>query len=139
MADVLSVIADIIKQDKQQKREHNKVMREVQKKMKEKEVSEEDGPGDGDEYQKFVKTMLKKFGVKSPAELSPDKKKEFYDALDAGWEGDDDEDRKERLKKVADELKLYRCHTIMNCTNACPKGLNPAKAIASIKKMLATG
>ena len=90
MADVLSVIADIIKQDKQQKREHNKVMREVQKKMKEKEVSEEDGPGDGDEYQKFVKTMLKKFGVKSPAELSPDKKKEFYDALDAGWEGDDE-------------------------------------------------
>ena len=50
-----------------------------------------------------------------------------------------DEDKVERLKKVADELKLYRCHTIMNCTNSCPKGLNPAKAIASIKKMLATG
>ena len=49
-----------------------------------------------------------------------------------------DEEKKERLKKVADELKLYRCHTIMNCTNACPKGLNPAKAIAEIKKMLAT-
>ena len=49
-----------------------------------------------------------------------------------------DEDRKERLKKVADELKLYRCHTIINCTNACPKGLNPAKAIGEIKKMLAT-
>ena len=49
-----------------------------------------------------------------------------------------DDERKERLKKVADELKLYRCHTIMNCTNSCPKGLNPAKAIASIKKMLAT-
>ena len=46
--------------------------------------------------------------------------------------------KKERLKKVADELKLYRCHTIMNCTNSCPKGLNPAKAIGSIKKMLAT-
>ena len=45
---------------------------------------------------------------------------------------------KKRLEKVADELKLYRCHTIMNCTNACPKGLNPAKAIAEIKKMLAT-
>ena len=42
------------------------------------------------------------------------------------------------LGKVADELKLYRCHTIMNCTSACPKGLNPAKAIAEIKKMLAT-
>jgi succinate dehydrogenase / fumarate reductase iron-sulfur subunit len=49
-----------------------------------------------------------------------------------------DDERKERLKKVADEFKLYRCHTIMNCTSACPKGLNPAKAIAEIKKMLAT-
>ena len=49
-----------------------------------------------------------------------------------------DEERKTRLKKVADELKLYRCHTILNCTSACPKGLNPAKAIAEIKKMLAT-
>ena len=49
-----------------------------------------------------------------------------------------DEEKKERLKTVADKLKLYRCHTIMNCTNSCPKGLNPAKAISSIKKMLAT-
>jgi succinate dehydrogenase / fumarate reductase iron-sulfur subunit len=49
-----------------------------------------------------------------------------------------DSEKKERLKKVADELKLYRCHTIMNCTSSCPKGLNPAKAIGSIKKMLAT-
>ena len=47
-----------------------------------------------------------------------------------------DEERVKRLKKVADELKLFRCHTIMNCTNTCPKGLNPAKAIGSIKKML---
>ena len=49
-----------------------------------------------------------------------------------------DEERKERLKFIADKLKLYRCHTIMNCTNSCPKGLNPAKAIGSLKKMLAT-
>ena len=49
-----------------------------------------------------------------------------------------DEEREARLRKVADELKLYRCHTILNCTSACPKGLNPAKAIAEIKKMLAT-
>ena len=49
-----------------------------------------------------------------------------------------DDERESRLKKVADELKLYRCHTILNCTSACPKGLNPAKAIAEIKKMLAT-
>ncbi|MEN8836643.1 MAG: succinate dehydrogenase iron-sulfur subunit, partial [Celeribacter marinus] len=31
---------------------------------------------------------------------------------------------------------LYRCHTIMNCAKTCPKGLNPAKAIASIKSMM---
>ena len=49
-----------------------------------------------------------------------------------------DEEQKERLKIVGDKLKLYRCHTIMNCTNSCPKGLNPAKAISSLKKMLAT-
>ena len=49
-----------------------------------------------------------------------------------------DEERDARLKKVADELKLYRCHTILNCTSACPKGLNPAKAIAEIKKMIAS-
>ena len=49
-----------------------------------------------------------------------------------------DDERKERLKIIADKLKLYRCHTIMNCTNSCPKGLNPAKAISSLKKMLAT-
>ena len=49
-----------------------------------------------------------------------------------------DDEKKVRLKMVADKLKLYRCHTIMNCTSSCPKGLNPAKAIGSIKKMLAT-
>ena len=85
MADVLKVIQDVLKMDAQQKREEKKIMREVQKKLKEKEVSEDDGTGDGDEYQKFVQTMLKKFGVKSPSELKGDKKKEFYDALDAGW------------------------------------------------------
>ena len=43
-----------------------------------------------------------------------------------------------RLRKIADPFKLYRCHTIMNCTKACPKGLNPARAIAEIKKRIAT-
>ena len=43
----------------------------------------------------------------------------------------------ERLDALEDPFKLYRCHTIMNCTNTCPKGLNPAKAIAEIKKMMA--
>ena len=40
----------------------------------------------------------------------------------------------ERLEQLDDAFKLYRCHTIMNCTQACPKHLNPAKAIAQIKK-----
>lgn len=42
----------------------------------------------------------------------------------------------ERLDELQDPFKLYRCHTIMNCTRTCPKGLNPAKAIAGIKKKL---
>ena len=41
-----------------------------------------------------------------------------------------DQDRKARLDELNDSFKLYRCHTIMNCAKACPKGLNPAKAIA---------
>jgi succinate dehydrogenase / fumarate reductase iron-sulfur subunit len=47
-----------------------------------------------------------------------------------------DENKGERLDQLDDAFKLYRCHTIMNCTDTCPKGLNPAKAIAEIKKML---
>lgn len=46
-----------------------------------------------------------------------------------------DEYTEERIDAVTDEFKLYRCHTIMNCTRACPKGLNPAKEIANIKKL----
>jgi len=46
-----------------------------------------------------------------------------------------DEAADERLAQLDDAFKLYRCHTIMNCANACPKGLNPAKAIAETKKM----
>jgi succinate dehydrogenase / fumarate reductase, iron-sulfur subunit len=47
-----------------------------------------------------------------------------------------DEYTGERLDDLEDPFRLYRCHTIMNCTKTCPKGLNPAKAIAEIKKML---
>ncbi len=47
-----------------------------------------------------------------------------------------DEATPERLDDLEDPFRLYRCHTIMNCANACPKGLNPAKAIAETKKML---
>ncbi len=47
----------------------------------------------------------------------------------------DDADQ-QRLEQLNDAFKLYRCHTIMNCTDTCPKGLNPAKAIAEIKQQL---
>jgi len=47
-----------------------------------------------------------------------------------------DEHAGERLHELEDPFRLYRCHTIMNCANTCPKGLNPAKAIAEIKKSL---
>jgi succinate dehydrogenase / fumarate reductase iron-sulfur subunit len=47
-----------------------------------------------------------------------------------------DEARGERLDQLEDPFRLYRCHTIMNCTKTCPKSLNPAKAIAEIKKMM---
>jgi succinate dehydrogenase / fumarate reductase, iron-sulfur subunit len=47
-----------------------------------------------------------------------------------------DEATGERLDELEDPFKLYRCHTIMNCTKVCPKGLNPAKAIAATKKLM---
>merc|ERR1712241_1560886 len=45
-----------------------------------------------------------------------------------------DQSTKERVKQLDDAYKLYRCKTIMNCAKVCPKGLNPGKAIAKIKK-----
>ena len=57
----------------------------------------------------------------------------------ARWANDSrDTKRKQRLKLIDDSLKLYRCHSIMNCTSSCPKGLNPAKAIADLKKAIVT-
>jgi len=55
----------------------------------------------------------------------------------ARWINDSrDESTGERLDALEDPFKLYRCHTIMNCTSTCPKGLNPAKAIAGIKEKM---
>ena len=42
----------------------------------------------------------------------------------------------ERLDDLEDPFRLYRCHTILNCTKACPKGLEPASAIASLKRKM---
>ncbi|HEY1614862.1 MAG TPA: succinate dehydrogenase iron-sulfur subunit [Rhizomicrobium sp.] len=47
-----------------------------------------------------------------------------------------DEATGKRLDKLEDPFRLYRCHTIMNCAQTCPKSLNPAKAIAEIKQMM---
>ena len=47
-----------------------------------------------------------------------------------------DEATGERLDHLEDPFRLYRCHTILNCTRTCPRGLNPGQAIAGIKKML---
>ncbi|NNF59800.1 MAG: succinate dehydrogenase iron-sulfur subunit [Gammaproteobacteria bacterium] len=47
-----------------------------------------------------------------------------------------DEAAGERLDQLEDPFRLYRCHTILNCTSACPKNLNPGKAIAETKKLL---
>ena len=44
-----------------------------------------------------------------------------------------DEAKGERLDALEDPFRLYRCHTILNCTRTCPKALNPGKAIAEIK------
>lgn len=53
------------------------------------------------------------------------------------WLADSRDERTgERLDRLEDPFRLYRCHTIMNCTRTCPKGLNPAKAIGTIKQMI---
>ncbi|KAI0729205.1 succinate dehydrogenase iron-sulfur protein mitochondrial precursor [Fomitopsis betulina] len=44
----------------------------------------------------------------------------------------------QRKEKLQNEMSLYRCHTVFNCTRTCPKGLNPVAAIANIKLELAT-
>ncbi|XP_059056865.1 succinate dehydrogenase [ubiquinone] iron-sulfur subunit-like [Achroia grisella] len=47
-----------------------------------------------------------------------------------------DEDTQQRLYDLRDDFKAFRCHTIMNCTLACPKGLHPAMMIAKLKRLI---
>jgi len=49
-----------------------------------------------------------------------------------------DQNSAERLQQLDDSMALFRCHTIMNCSKVCPKHLNPGKAIAEIKKRIAS-
>jgi hypothetical protein len=77
-------------------RDLRKELEKLLKKLE--EGADSDVKGDKEEYQKFFQGMLKKFGVKSPAELSGDKEKEFYDAIDAGWKADDE--KKESIEEM---------------------------------------
>ncbi len=47
-----------------------------------------------------------------------------------------DQQTEARLQALDDPFKLFRCHTIMNCVQVCPKGLNPTRAIGEIKKIM---
>ena len=62
------------------------------------EGADKDVKGDKEAYRKFFQGMLKKFGVKSPAEIPADKEKEFYNAIDAGWKADNE--KKESIKEM---------------------------------------
>jgi len=105
MADVLSVIQDVLNQDKHQKKEHAKMMREVQKQLKAKdEVSEEEG--DKEDYMKFFAGKLKKYGVKSPSELGDEQKKKFFDEIEKDWTHDSSEEVDADLgKRVEGRMK----------------------------------
>lgn len=67
--------------------------------------------GDKEAYQKFMRAALKKFGVESPAELSPEEKKKFFDYVDANWKGDNEkpepEDKKEAYEDGTDEYAQH--------------------------------
>tara|TARA_B100001123_G_C14948517_1_gene882715 strand:- start:8 stop:784 length:777 start_codon:yes stop_codon:yes gene_type:complete len=55
------------------------------------------------------------------------------------WVNDSrDVEKKKRLKYIEKNSNIHNCHSIMNCSNSCPKGLNPGKAIADLKKQIAT-
>ena len=90
------------------KLEASRVRRENKKPNKE-EVGLGEATGDKEAYQKFFQKTLKKFGVKSPAELKGDKKKKFFDAIDAGWEGDNE--KKEEVD--LDEGKMSQLHQMI--------------------------
>jgi CRISPR/Cas system-associated endonuclease Cas1 len=65
-----------------------------------------DETGDKEEYEKFFKAALKKFGVESPAELDDAKKKEFFDYVDANWKGDNEKAEDLDETEASDTLKV---------------------------------
>lgn len=75
--------------------DRDKLVKKIVKPIKDKEKmfpkSKKEASGDKEEYQKFFNAAMKKFGVKSPAELKGDKEKEFYNYIDKNWKGDHEE------------------------------------------------
>ena len=70
-----------------------------------KEMSEASHDKDGDEYQKFFQSALKKFGAKSPSDLEGDKKKEFYDYVDKNWKSDKEKETGQDDPKESAEVE----------------------------------
>ena len=79
--------------------------------------------GDKEEYEKFFQAALKKFGVESPAELDDEKKKEFFNYVDANWKGDNEKaedldeteasdtlehDAKAKKKELAEYISCFK-------------------------------
>jgi hypothetical protein len=97
-----------------QYKEHRKKLESARlRREKKKQVTE--ASGDKEAYQKFFNATLKKFGVKSPAELKDKDKKKFYDMIDAGWEGDNEKKEEVELdeftKKDYDSNEDQNMHT----------------------------
>src|SRR6056300_1351735 len=77
----------------------NKIVKPIKDKEKMFPKSKKEASGDKEEYQKFFTAALKKFGVKSPAELKGDKEKEFYNYIDKNWKADHEESVEEARKE----------------------------------------
>ena len=83
----------------------------------------DEASGDKEAYQKFFNAALKKFGVKSPAELKGDQKKKFYDYIDKGWEGDNE--KAEAAMSQVREFKIQSMKAALAQVWGMEEGKNP--------------
>ncbi|KAG0653707.1 succinate dehydrogenase complex, subunit B [Rhodotorula mucilaginosa] len=91
-------------------------------------------PADGREHLQSKEDRLKLDGMYEDQYLGPAVLMQAY-----RWVADSrDTQKAKRLEMLANPFSLYRCHTIFNCSKTCPKGLNPAKAIAALKQEMAS-
>jgi len=105
--------------------------------------------GDKEKYQKFFRAALKKFGVSEPDELDGDKKKEFFDYVDANWEADDEEDedevdekykfvvrgKKKIKKKITTASQKNRKMSLVKRKKVAKKGAKTRKKEAGKQRM----